>query len=423
MFPPFFRVSARRPYYMARTFVDQGQRVTVLTSSNPDNNLSSWKVDLTEINIIRAPRTQTFSGHSLIRRISSWFYQKTTRWPIIHRIIRNIVFFVLPMEHQHMLEHEFIAKIKELDIDVIITTGGPWCMFELGKMVHMATGKPLFLDYRDACSVYNDELIFGELHDLGSGIIGKIKRWYNRKRERNYGKLASGISAVSEPMLANCLQASGANNGAVIQNGYGEDYETGFLPDNEKLVLTFTGTINRNQNLRLLMSGLEMFFQTVEQTSPEIEINFIGLLDSNEQDIVAFLNSDVKDRINATGYISLNECLALQAKSDVLISIGLKKTKGVPGSKIYEYLQAKRPILLASEQDDGRESIVNNTNTGWICRTPKQISDLITKLHLLKASGEKVPYNPNTLAVQELSYSAQMKKYLSFLVKSISHRQ
>lgn len=421
LFPPHYRVSARRPYYMARNFTNIGHKVTVLTTFDPPGSLSSWKTNLKDIDVIRVPIATSPKDYSIFSRFFFWLYHTFKTTPILNKLIRNICFFLLPMDHHLLMDLHHSRKVKSLEPDVIVATGGPWSIFETGRLLSKRMNIPLFLDYRDAWSIYHKDLEFGELHDMGKGAIGYLKRTANKVREQRFGKQATGITAVSAKMLANCAQASGVQNGTVIMNGYGDEpvpQPSG--SSNNKMTITFTGIINRNQVLDVLIAGVELLQNNYPEIYNQVQFNLLGILSSNPQNLSSYTSCPLKEDLNATPYIDLNECIDIQNSSDVLLCLGLRGTKGVPGSKIYEYLKAHKPILLLSESDDGRESIIKRTNSGYICRTPEEFVQIVTRLFELWNSSSGIEFSPVEKEVAIYSYGLQVQRFSDFILRSIN---
>jgi len=402
---------------MARDLSDLGHKVTVLTINEPPGSLSRWDADLDGISVIHTTIADVPKDYGLLKRLLFIAYRRTDGVPIIGKLIRNICFFILPMDFHLLFDLNSDPRIEALDPDVMIATGGPWNIFESARILQERKKIPLYLDYRDSWSIYDPKLEFGELHDLGSGLLGALKRWTNKVRERRIGSRATGITAVSDKMLNNCSIASGVTNKRVIMNGYGDGPKGETASDPNKLTLTFSGIINRNQVFDLLIRGIEIFKKEHEEIFFKIQFNLIGVLSSNPRNLKALYSSSIKDQVNATEYVDLDRSLQIQKASDVLICLGLRGTEGVPGSKIYEYLNAQKPILLISESDDGRESIVTRTNSGMICRDPKEFSDAIKKLYDQWRSPYGIAHDPNQEVIEQYSYRSQFQLLSEFLLE------
>jgi len=400
---------------MARNLVDMGYRVTVLTASEPGSHLSSWETDLSGIEIIRVPMAKVPKEYGWAYRLMFRAFWATKGIPIIEKLVRTISFFFLPMDHHMMLDLTSDKRIEKLNPTVIIATGGPWSIFEIGRTLSRRIGAELYLDYRDAWNIYSPDLRIGLLHDLGSGILGRIKCWSNKRRERAIGRHAKGIISVSENTLNNCMVASGVNNSCLVLNGYGHEPLDSVEPLSSKMNLTFTGTIHKEQLFDIFIKGVEILRSQHPNIFEDLQFNLIGVLSSYPSNIDALSVFSNNPQFNIKPYIDLNESIRIQRSSDVLISIATRGLVGIPGSKLFEYFKAERPILLISLADDGQESLLEETNTGSICRSAKEVSDLIVQYHSEWRSNHGIEYAPNYNAVQRYSYKEQMKKLALFI--------
>ena len=63
--------------------------------------------------------------------------------------------------------------------------------------------------------------------------------------------------------------------------------------------------------------------------------------------------------------------------AQLLLQLSYKNKKGIVSSKIFQYMNSGKPILLVSNNEDIMEKIIRETNTGEICKTPEKIADYI----------------------------------------------
>ena len=77
-------------------------------------------------------------------------------------------------------------------------------------------------------------------------------------------------------------------------------------------------------------------------------------------------NKNLSDYINNVGYVSHNESIKYQKKSQVLllIEIDSEETKCIIPGKLFEYMVSNRPILALGPKGSDVEKIIKETNTG-----------------------------------------------------------
>ena len=77
-------------------------------------------------------------------------------------------------------------------------------------------------------------------------------------------------------------------------------------------------------------------------------------------------NYKLDSYLNNLGYVSHNEAIVHQRKSQVLllIEINSEDTKSIIPGKLFEYMVSGRPIIAIGPQDSDFAEIITNTNTG-----------------------------------------------------------
>ncbi len=97
----------------------------------------------------------------------------------------------------------------------------------------------------------------------------------------------------------------------------------------------------------------------------DYEIQFVGKIASEVRDSLD--EYQIKNVLDV-GYVSHQEVTKYQQKSQVLLlSVNnVKSAKGVITGKIFEYLQAKRPILAIGPTNGDLAEILKETNAGII---------------------------------------------------------
>jgi hypothetical protein len=100
----------------------------------------------------------------------------------------------------------------------------------------------------------------------------------------------------------------------------------------------------------------------------------------------------------------------MEAKSDLLLMVSYRNMKGIPGSKLYQYLGSKKPIFLCPSDNDIVESTLQETGLGIIC---KDEHEAFVKLdHLLERhkNGKPLIENINHEKIANYSRRKQVEK-------------
>ena len=97
----------------------------------------------------------------------------------------------------------------------------------------------------------------------------------------------------------------------------------------------------------------------------------------------------------------------MQQQSDLLVMISHTGLKGIPSSKLYEYVGLKKPILLYPNDEDIIESVLKDSGLGIICDSEKEIIESLTKILLLKQQGSPLLKNLSDSTVNKYSRKEQ----------------
>ena len=96
----------------------------------------------------------------------------------------------------------------------------------------------------------------------------------------------------------------------------------------------------------------------------QLKIQLVGVVGQTVKESIAEQGLDLY--VNESGYVSHKKVLELQAKSQILLllEINAEETKGILPGKLFEYLNAKRPILAIGPKNWEAAKIVKETNSG-----------------------------------------------------------
>ena len=105
--------------------------------------------------------------------------------------------------------------------------------------------------------------------------------------------------------------------------------------------------------------------------------------------------------------------------SDLLLVIGVNvngKISGSIPSKIYDYIIAKKPILIAGGvAGDEIENLVNKSELGTISLSVKECENYLRSFIDDYKKNSLVQVHPNLEELMKFSQSSQVKRFLSLL--------
>ena len=116
--------------------------------------------------------------------------------------------------------------------------------------------------------------------------------------------------------------------------------------------------------------------------------------------------------------IKREKVIEIQLQSNVLLMISHEGLKGIPSSKLYEYIALKKPVLLYKNDKDILEQTLLNTGLGIICNNSKELEEKLSKIIKNFLSTNKVELSLNEKVIKSYSRRNQTKK-LALMLKNI----
>jgi len=281
--------------------------------------------------------------------------------------------------------------LQSENIDLIITTGPPHSVNVIGLKLKERTDTPWISDFRDPWT----EIDYFEQLPLTQKSIRR-----HQDLERDVIEKSDAVIVIGETMKKNFGKY--AANIVVIPNGYDEvpgskDHTS---PLDEKFSIAHIGLMNADRNPKVFWQALSEICAENESFKTDYEIQLIGKI---APEVEKSLEDFGITNVSRTEYIPHQEVRMLQQKVQVLLLCVNKvpSAKGIITGKIFEYLQAKRPIFAIGPTNGDLAVILAETNAGSII----DFDDLATmKNKLLDLYST---YKKGTLSVS----SANLEKY------------
>ena len=263
-------------------------------------------------------------------------------------------------------------------IDAIITTGPPHSMHLIGLELKKKLGIKWISDFRDPWT----EIDYFQQLPLTKKATKK-----HQDLEQEVLRKSDMVVVVGETMKEKFLKHT--KRIKVLTNGFDtiEDLSTQKL--DEKFSITHVGLMNSDRNPTILWKVLNEISNTNLNFKNDLRIKLIGKLDDAViQDLKVFDHNTIE----TIPYLDHKDVSKYQASSQILLlSINeVPSAKGIITGKIFEYLQAKRPILAIGPEDGDAAMILKNTNAGTIIGFKNKTVLKATILNLYKDYKEGV---------------------------------
>ena len=263
-------------------------------------------------------------------------------------------------------------------IDAIITTGPPHSMHLIGLELKKKLGIKWISDFRDPWT----EIDYFQQLPLTKKATKK-----HQDLEQEVLIKSDMVVVVGETMKEKFLQHT--KRIEVLTNGFDSNENSLTQELDQKFSITHVGLMNSDRNPTILWEVLNEISNTNLNFKNDLRIKLIGKLDDAViQDLKVFDHNTIE----TIPYLDHKDVSKYQASSQVLLlSINeVPSAKGIITGKIFEYLQAKRPILAIGPEDGDAAMILKNTNAGTIVGFKNKTVLKATILNLYKDYKEGV---------------------------------
>lgn len=298
--------------------------------------------------------------------------------------------------------------LKNNTIDLVITTGPPHSLHLIGLQLKKDLNIKWVADFRDP---WTDIDYF---HQLPLTEKAKKKHF---ELEREVLKETDASLVIGKTMKENYKEYS--KNIHVVTNGY--DTEIDAVKGEQTVLdksfsITHIGLMNADRNPKILWEALSELSEEHSDFKNDLEIKLIGKIAS---EVESSLKNYKFQNVTKISYVPHQEVQQYQRKSQVLLLAVNKvpSAKGIITGKIFEYLQAKRPILAIGPEDGDLAEILNKTQSGVIVNfeSKEKIKQVVLSLYK--------KYKQNDLKVSSLGiekyHRKELTKQLSVILKQV----
>ncbi|MES2544755.1 MAG: glycosyltransferase family 4 protein [Bacteroidota bacterium] len=243
--------------------------------------------------------------------------------------------------------------IQENQIDTIITSGPPHSLHLIGLELKQKLNITWLADFRDPWTT------------IGYHKALKLSSYAARKHKDLEHKVLNSADTilVTSNTTKSEFQLITPKPIEVITNGFDvEKIEKQTL--DEKFSLAHIGSFLSDRNPVILWESLEELLNENHSFKSHFQLKLLGSVSQEILDTIA--NYGLNFYLENLGYVSHNEALEQQRKSQVLllIEIDSEDTKSIIPGKLFEYMVSERPIIAIGPKGSDFAEIITNTNTG-----------------------------------------------------------
>jgi glycosyltransferase involved in cell wall biosynthesis len=362
-FPPSGSTAANRPYSWAQHLKEHGFYPVIITRN--------WH---NEAIINEVQKYEAYEVHYVGWK-ENRFSRLTDRFVKNETFVVKYLFLLFYYSFQYLSPYVrntglYESYIKEYcransDIQVCIATGGPYWLLALGVKLKKTFGISLIADYRDPWS--SNKLIntHGALK-----FIKRIERYYERYLAKSYDCLVT-VSEVLRSQISEHILFSNRPS-YVLYNGYSYDYQA-MEPHTERFIVLAAGLFSLPQPIESYIDVYIKLWKGKKLPENALFI-FLGIKSSlGPYNRVLSAIKGYEHLFLLTERIPYEEAVAYQRKATCLVMPSLRGFKGIPSSKLFDYVGLGKPIINYPNDKDIIEEVLTTTRLGLIANSISEL--------------------------------------------------
>ena len=292
-------------------------------------------------------------------------------------------------------------------VDVIITTGPPHSLHLIGLELKKKLPLKWISDFRDPWT----EIDYFEQLPLTNKATKK-----HHELEAEVLRKSDAVLVIGKTMKEKFQQFS--KSVYVITNGFDTEKGQKETTLDSNFTITHIGLMNADRNPYSFWKAIKEIVDENDQFAKDYQIQLVGSVAAEVKDLIHKLKLE---NVIDLGYLSHKEVNEYQRKSQMLLLAvnNVKSAKGIITGKIFEYLQAKRPILAIGPEDGDLAEIIKETNSGTIV----DFNDIETiKVEVLKmyASFKKGSLKIDSKNINQYHRKNLTQRLSEIIIKTIS---
>lgn len=242
-------------------------------------------------------------------------------------------------------------------------------------------------------------------------------------REKKVLSNVDKIITVSNPLTDIMKKAYRNKEIYTIENGFDPEefsnWKEKIIPFSKitnKITISYLGTIYpQKMDPSILFEAVNELIEESVIKRDQIKIAFYGDNKKQLEDIITPKNYNKYDIIHIKGFVSREESLNIQKKSDLLLFLEWNdpSARGVLTGKLFEYLVSGTPILSVgvSNKNSARE-IIEKTKTGKLFLEKNHLKNEFISILNRKTVNF---YNPVIKEIEKYSRDKQVKKLIEIM--------
>ncbi len=268
-------------------------------------------------------------------------------------------------------------------VDCIITSGPPHSLHLIGLSLQKQTKLPWIADFRDPWTT---------IHYHKSLRLTRASALKHKKLESLVLNKADHILVTSPSTKKECSLLT-QQPITLITNGFDPIKEVVASLD-KKFSIAHIGSLLTERNPLILWEVLSEIALDNQDFASDLEITLAGAVSHEVLASIALFG--LTNNTTLKGYVSHSAAINLQHSAQILLLLEMDspQTKAIIPGKLFEYLQARRPIIALGPQGSDVKDILELTASGYYI-TPTQKDSLHKQIlvyyRAYKNAGLSVP--------------------------------
>lgn len=310
--------------------------------------------------------------------------------------------------------HNFYDKAVALiegdnSIRKVILTVNPWVVFFIGyrlkkKFPHIKW----IADYRDDWNT--TELIRNRT------LLQKIIFRLESHSEKKWVSTASFVTSISRHYVNKISSFTGVK-GDVLRNGFADDFlkKIKSAERNDEFIITYNGTLYETQPLEIFLDGYKRLINAYASRI-KIMLRLPGLaFHPGSKERLQRAMKGFEHYMQITVRVPQQEVMDIQNGSHALLMIAHERARGVPSSKLYEYICFRKPVILCPPDDDIIQETLEDVGVAIICRSPDEVFEKLSGMIEQLLQNGKLNWPVNEDRLMEYARSKQVAKLAEIL--------
>jgi len=317
---------------------------------------------------------------------------------------------LLPYSSMYDFAKKYLQKNK--DVTIVIATANPFSMFKFAYDLKKEFPHINWIaDYRDYWNEQQWVQWYNKIPFIGNWLK-EIESKYELKCVSN----AAAVITISDYYAQN-ISSFLKKESHSIMNGFNEgDFQNSA---NNKLfpefTITYAGTIFPHHNINIFLDGFKKVIDE-RKSKMKIRVAFLGtLFEETEARRIQKCMVGYEENLLITGRMNRVEVIEFQSKSHLLLLIAFADVKGSPGTKIFDYLGLKKPVMLCPSDNDIMESILVQTNQALVANTSIDVTEKLNEMIDNYIANENFELDINNDARKSYTRQIQTKKLAQIL--------